>query len=342
MSISLDDVCGNNLSDAIDDTQSPCFDMDCVPRDVWGVIFEQLNPIQLWRAAQVSSRWRRIILERVWKKEKMDSLQEYLRRQRIDFYEPYNRLSHYDRDYESGELQIVWPKRPLLITNWVPEFGDGSDHRNAEIRFIEERLSEIFDTRIELGARDPVDAVVQWEGHEVRTRVVARLESIRYIREDLEKEFDEFRDSSSHEIQIVWACNGGELRGMPSLTPKQLSKLEKVYRKDFFATQNVVLNASTILCRSYSDLCVGQIYELIRGQLPTYFPTVSEFETALAPEIVARSQANFATMRSKSALGIDVPRTLPGTRGNPDLSTLAQWFSAAEWKRWYFSKLIYK
>ena len=308
-----------------------------MPRDILGVIFANLGPLQLLRTSHVCSRFRTVIRERNWSSKDMEGLTAWLRKEFRDFYMPYNRLSYYDRSYHDRKLTMTWPKRPLHLRNVFhsQRVKPFETFQQAGLRESQARdeillcLSDLFKTQVEEG---PILAVpnVQWEGHNVQMRLKVSFET--YSDTNL---FSLLDDSSSHEITLIWATNFEDVKAWQKMFSDRLEKAGSTsrYGRDFFGTQNYHLSGGTILVNSYHQLSIGQIMHLVRGDLPTLFPTLEEFESWLPQHCVRESRDNFAKILNQQAMGIDVPRALKD-------ASWTDWFSPAEWIRWKNRKLM--
>lgn len=103
-----------------------------------------------------------------------------------------------------------------------------------------------------------------------------------------------------------------------TLAKQKNASVASSYVRDFYAKDCYLLRHNIILVRSYKALSVPQIFHCVRGNLPTCFPTIEEFESIVPKHLVQRSEENFKNLLATNltgAAGIVVqqePRPEPG------------------------------
>lgn len=213
---------------------------------------------------------------------------------------------------------MTWPKRPLRIVNFVRPKGGGVYQKLRldmdDVAFITSRLSEVFGTQFRPnratnrnGPTYPV--VVEWEGHQVHSR----------IQIDFSTEPVSLLPEESHTIGLIWAVWPADAFHYSHLIESVKVELlgddlgNSNYEKEFDRRKNIRLLGgmrNLMVVRSFEELSIAQIYSLVRGDLVNNFPTLEEFESFLSRESIEKSRDALEALKGKSALGIDVPRTL--------------------------------
>jgi hypothetical protein len=277
-------------------------------KDCLTVIFSNMSPMSLWRCTLVCRRWRRISLL-TWDKGQKDKLVVWLKKQLVDHYLPYRRLSYYDRDYRTLELTLTWPKRPFVLHNVFPPGCDAT-----LVTFVQERLTEVFGLKSLAMCNHTImsgpETMVQWEGHAVQVRLAAHV--IATQEAHLLQDWCRLLEwTPEHEGYLVWGVENHAHWGEKFCTEYlNWNKNAKSFHKDFVGTANALVNRKVALVRSYDALSVGQIMHLVRGELPEAFPSLEEFEAILPQHVIDESKANFDRFMQESQrgkLGIEVP-----------------------------------
>jgi hypothetical protein len=285
------------------ETETAVLTKDCLT-----VIFSNLSPMALWRVSLVCRRWRRISLL-TWDKGQKDKLVVWLKKQLVDHYLPYRRLSYYDRDYRTLELAMTWPKRPFVLHNIFPPGCD-----ETMVKFVQERLQEVFGLKRLAMCNHTImsgpQSTVLWEGHAVQVRLAAHV--IATEEAHLLQDWSRLLEwTPEHECYLVWGVENHAHWGEKLCTEYfNWNKNAKSFHKDYVGTANALVNRKVALVRSYDAVSVGQIMHLVRGELPEAFPSLEEFEAILPQHVIDESKANFDRFMQESQrgkLGVEVP-----------------------------------